>query len=134
MALQLNSDGSVPREEWSKLTVRSQIAMAVIFWVKGNDVPLRKMLPGYLDPGGHFRQKTKIYFQRKPGVLEEEVTLDDYRVLWYDKNTNAWRPTELREFAQLRVKELQRYYDEYMLVVQIMNDGVKSSTSRGHLG
>jgi len=122
MALQLNSDGSVPREEWLKLTVRSQIAMAVAFLVKGNDVPLRKMIPGYLDPGGNFRQKTKIYFQRKPGVLEDEVTINDYQVLWYDKNTNAWRPTELGEFAQMRVNELKKYYEEYMLFVQILNE------------
>lgn len=127
LRLQLNPDGSVPREQWSTLTVRSQIAMAVAFLDKGNDIPLRKMIPGYLDPGGTLRQKTKIYFQRKPGVLEDEATINDYQVLWYDKTTNAWRSTGLREFAQMRLKELKKYHTEYLYFVQIVRDEVSKS-------
>lgn len=116
MGLPLNPDGTIPYEIWSTLTVRSQIAIAVGLMNKGNYSPILKMLPSYLDPGRDFRQKTKIYFKVRKGADSENVRLEDYVVVWYNRNSTSWTTTELIEFANMRISELKKYYNEYRAI------------------
>lgn len=116
MGLPLNPDGTIPYEIWSTLTVRSQIAIAVGLMNKGNYNPILKMLPSYLDPGRDFRQKTKIYFKVRKGADSENVRLEDYVVVWYNRNSTSWTTTELIEFANMRISELKKYYNEYRAI------------------
>jgi len=125
MALPLNPDGTVPHEVWSTLTVRSQIAIAVALMVKGNCNPLIKMLPSYLDPGRDFRQKTKIYFKLRKGADADTARLTDYVVVWYDKNKLSWTTTELTDFANMRVSELKKYYNEFRTLTSVLTPDPK---------
>jgi len=119
--LTLNTDGTIPFDVMQTLTVRDQMALCISCFLKGNPAPIKKMIPSYLDPGRALRTESKVYFKVPKGIDPEEVRTEDFVVVVYDKGSSNWKSYKFRTFAEIRVKELQKYTDALQLITSALN-------------